>query len=291
MYRAALAALATTLALPAAAEAQAACLIGPAPTFDPADAETVAGIVCSHLRKEGIAVGEPAFEATGEAWRVNLRPLGHKVFLSLQHVDANGAIEAESDLLLTGIEETPVAAPRLVRAIVEDKSVDKTATVSTLVGEETRRYQKKFGESFFGLGLVGIAVPGTNVVPGAGFLLRWGFESEDFAALSDLRFAAGSNDGDEAAFFAFGVGGRWFFLPTNVTPFLGGGVGWSAFEVEDGDYNGSKTGLGAFVEVGIEALRLYESRLSLDVRAELPFYDLPGDKYYVPLTVGASYYF
>ena len=302
MHRTAAAAFAALLTLPAAAAADAACLIGPHGGIPPEDAETVASIVCGQLRKQGEQVGDPVIDAGGrDAWRVAMRPLGEKIFLSLQRIDASGAVGAESEVLLREIEEVPTAAPRLVKSAVTGKPIETTATVESLVGEETRKHRKRDGESFFGLGFMAMGVPGTDVLGAAGLLARWSFETEDFGVLTDLRLGGGGAGDDSANFFSLGVGGRWFLGPGNVSPFLGVGVGWMAVEVDHSAFKGDQSGAGAWVELGVEALRFYESRLSVDLRAELPFFELHDDgfwddeprssSYYVPVTLGVTYYF
>ncbi len=283
---------AALLASPALASAEATCLIGPHPGIHDADAETVAAIVCDNLRKAGVALGEPVeVETLGtETFRVSLRPLGRQLYVSLQRVDAAGAVVRGSELMLHEIEEAPVAAPRLVRAVLEDKPVEQTAAVDNLVGEETRQFRKKDGETLVGLGFLGIAIPGTDVVPGGGFTFRTMYETVDFAVLGDLRLVGGSPSDDSAVFFGLGVGARWFLSDQNWSPFLGAGMGWTALSVDVPGPNGSGTGLGAWAEVGIEALRFYESRLSIDARVELPMYELERAGYYVPITFGATYF-
>jgi hypothetical protein len=297
--------LATLLfALPSAAQG-ASCLVVPNPGVEVADTETVAQIVCAELRRQGEAVGEPTYDASGERWRVGVRPLGRKVFLSLQRVRGDGSIGEEGEILLSEIEEVPVAAPRLVESVRTGKPMAATASVDTLVGEETRKYRKKGGESFFGLGFMGIGVPGTDVVPGGGLILRWSFETVDFGVLGDLRVVGGSHGDDSALLFSAGVGGRWFLSESNWSPFLGLGVGWTGLNLDHAkeNFKGSQLGMGGWLEFGVEALRFYESRLSLDLRAELPFFELDHEtwdwedgpksrrKYYVPLTFAVVYSF
>lgn len=254
--------------------------------------------MCSQLRQQGVHVSDPVYDGEGEQYRIRIRPLGEKIFLSLQHMGAGGELIREREVVLAEIEETPVAAPRLVEAVRTGKEVGQTATVDSLVGEETRQYRKMGGETFFGLGFMGLAVPGTDVVPGAGILLRWSFETQDFGVVGDLRLVGGSPGDDTAVLFGAGVGGRWFLSNGNWSPFLGAGLGWLVLDVDaPGHFNGGQNGLGTWVEVGVETLRFYETRLSLDLRVELPFYELEhhfnsSDRsYYVPITFGVSYSF
>lgn len=230
---------------------------------------------------------------------MNLRPLGRKVLLSLQYVGQTGAVQREGELLLNEIEETPFGAQRLVTAVLDGRDVSSTATVANLVGDEIRERRKKDGEHFFGLGLMGLAVPGTDMVAGGGLIIRWSFETTGLGILADLRFAGGSPSDDEATMVAIGVGGRWFLSPGSWSPFLGTGLWFGEFNVhEKGEFHGDQSGLGTWLEVGFEVLRLYDSRLSFELRAEPVFYELRSSgmegrnrRYYLPLTFGLTYMF
>lgn len=290
------------LALPTFAWANSTCVLGSHPSISDADAETVASIVCGEVRKFGVrGLGQPQAvpPETGEIFRVSMRPLGQTIFLSLSH-EQDGLLIYSSQLTLREIEEVPVAAPRLAEAVMLQKPVSRTASVDSLVGDETRKYHKKYGEFFFDLGIVGLAVPGTDVVGGAGITFGGSFETEDFAVLADLRFSGGTPSDDSAMFSSIGVGGRYYFTESNWAPFLTGGLAFTHLEVEKkvkleddewdewGHDSSDKGGLGAWVGIGIQALRHYRSRLTLDIRAELPFFEV-GEKYYVPITAALTY--
>lgn len=285
------------LAIPGLARAEAVCLIGSHANITEADAETSAAIVCDELRKRGvIGLSEPRGDATAaaEVYRVTLRPLGEQVYLSLAQ-EMNGAIVSQGQLMLRRIEEVPVAAPRLAEAVLSGKNVAQTATVSSLVGQESRQ-----GKFFFNFGIVGMALPRTDVIGAAGLSFGGAFETEDFAVLSDLHFTVGQPSDDEALFTSFGVGGRYYLGGGNWSPFFTGGFAFNALSVgvkrkkdfgwgsEEGLDNHSQSGLGAWAGLGIQALRHYESRLTVDLRAGLPFFEV-GDKYYVPITLGVTY--
>jgi len=287
------------LALPAFAHAEVGCVAGDSPGMSPVDVETVVQIVCGQLRRQGVPVSE-ARGAEGEHWRVNLRPIGRKVILTLQQVGTDGRIRREGELLLNEVEEAPIGAPRLVTAVLEGRDVSSTATVDSLVGDEVRQKKKKDGEHFFGLGLLTVSVPDTDVFAGGGLVLRWAFETPRLGVLADLRFAGGSPRDDEASTVSFGVGGRWFTSAGSWSPFLGLGLQFTGVDVkEKGVFSGSQSGMGAWLEVGFELLRLYESRLGLELRAEPAFFELersqgtegPSRKYYLPITFGITYLF
>src|SRR5690606_37857712 len=225
--------------------------------------------------------------------------------LTLQHVGADGVIRREGELMLNEIEEAPVGAPRLVTSVLEDRDISSTATVATLVGDEVRTQRKKDGEHLFGLGLLTISVPGTDVFAGGGLALRWAFETPNLGVLADLGFAGGSPADDDAGMFGIGVGGRWLTSPGRWSPFVGAGLQHTVRSGrERGKFSGSQNGMGAWLEIGVELLRLYESRLSFELRAEPAFFKLEEDddwfeeddrdprrRYYVPITFGITYLF
>src|SRR5690606_9971082 len=89
------------------------------------------------------------------------------------------------------------AAPRLVAAVLEEGEGSRVARTYAMVDHRPR--EKEGGDHFFGLGLMGLAVPGTDLYAGAGFILRWTFETPDFGVVSDFRFGGGSPGEDTAS--------------------------------------------------------------------------------------------
>ena len=85
-------ALLVLLVIPAVVQAAdpaptiAVCLIGDHPGIPESDAQTAALLVCDELRKQGISVTDPVYEATASAsaYRVVLRRLGEKIFRALE---------------------------------------------------------------------------------------------------------------------------------------------------------------------------------------------------------------
>lgn len=302
--------LSALVACPALAGA-AECLMGSMKGIPEADAETVADIICDAIRARGIDVAQPSFDARGgEAYRIDARPLGSKLFLTVTHVGTEGGNLARATLDVMAIEEVPVAAPRLAEMILDRKSADQTAKVSSLVGDETRQYQKKAGETLWGLGFSGIAVPGADVFPGMGLVFRGTFETEDFGIVGDLRITGGDKKAviDQATIFSASINGRYFFLDGGWSPYIGGGLGWAALTLVNDDLDTSDSGMGGNVEFGFEFLRFYKSRLQVDFRVDLPFFDLrqPDEsdwdwrtgqttsrsgnrKYVTPMTFGVTY--
>lgn len=272
----------------AAPGAKVPCVAGARTGVPEADAETARALVCAALARQGLAI-EPAAAGdaaagTAERYRVDLRPLGDAVILTVAQERPVGTEVDARTLSLASIEEVPVAAERIARALKAGEPVAETATVDSLVGEETRQYQKKHGEFFWSLGIAGgyALNADSGIVPGLAF---GGFYETSRVAIGvDLRFVAGKDDGAGTAAMSFGVGARWFLTDTDFSPFVGGGLSFLTISTDGTDDGGdyeelSKTGLGAKVELGVEALRLHESRLIAALQVDVPFFELERDDY------------
>ena len=282
------------------------CSLGTHAGIPDADAETAASIVCAELSKHAT---QP-----GASYRVGLGKLGSVVILSLTMESSPGVIQEHKQLQLSGIEEVAVAAPRVVDAVVNGTPVSQTQKVDNVVGEEARTPKKKPGSAHFAAGLIGVLPPLSHgAAPAPGIDLALHYETTSFAAGVGLRGAGGKPDKTELGYFALTVGGRYYLSDADISPYVGGGFAWSWLSVHGDGFSGEKSGLGAFGEVGVEALRSHRSHLTLGLRADLPFYSLQGTDvnasaptgyggytnytttttslYYVPITVGLTFTF
>ena len=167
-------------------------------------------------------------------------------------------------------------------------------------------YAKKYGETLFAFGVLGYALP-DETLAGYGVFGRLYYEAERYAVGLDLRLGtSGDSDGD-SSLIGVSVGGRYFLNADDISPFVGGGAGilWlgqkrnygsapmstSGYYPED-DYRTqlSGSGLAAYGEVGVEFLRMHNTRLDALLRADAPFFDLEGDghhRYTVPISLPA----
>ena len=288
------------------------CLIGDHPGLPESDAQTAALLVCDELRKQGISITDPVYEApaSANAYRLVLRRLGEKIIVRLSHENPVGTIITERQLTLANIEEMIPAAPRLVNALVHNKPIDDTVDMETVTEQEARELRKISGESMWNVGILGTFVPGTDIAAEPGYEWGWSYQTPAYAVGTEFRGSGsdGDEDSDEFSFFAWSIGGRYFFNKQNISPYVGGGfsiinVSYEAKEkrsernqpsfssddwwyADDWDYNGdSDSGLGAYGVAGIEALRLTESRLKLELRIDRPFFSLPS-KDIMPITFG-----
>ena len=296
----------------AQADDPAICLIDDHPGILESDAQTAAMLVCDELRKQGISITDPVYEApaSANAYRVVLRRLGEKIFVRLSQEKPVGTIITERQLTLANIEEMIPAAPRLVNALVHNKPIDDTVDMETVTEQEARELRKISGESMWNVGILGTFIPGTDIAGEPGFEFGWSYETPSYAVGTEYRFSGsdGDEDSDDFFFYAWSIGGRYFFNKQNISPYVGGGfsiinVSYEAKEKRpvrtqpsfssdpwgyDDDLwydDDSDSGLGAYAVVGIEALRLTESRLKLELRIDRPFFSLPS-KDIMPITFG-----
>lgn len=208
-------------AVPAVAQtdAPAVCLIGDHPGIPESDAQTAALLVCDELRKQGISVSDPVFEAppSANAYRVILRRLGEKIIVRLSHESPVGTIITERQLTLANIEEMIPAAPKLVEALVHDKSIDDVVDIETVTEQEARELRKISGEFHFNLGFFGSFLPGTDLNGTPGYRIGWSYELPTYAVETEGRIISGEDSGDTLGFAAFSVGMLYFFSKQNVS--------------------------------------------------------------------------
>ena len=251
-------------------------------------------LVCDELRKQGISVSDPVYEAptSANAYRVVLRRLGEKIIVRLSQENPIGTIISERQITLANIEEMIPAAPRLVDALVHDKPIDATVDMETVTEQEARELRKISGESLWNVGIFGTFIPGTNIAAEPGMELGWSYEVPSYAVGTESRVSGGAGDEEDSEiffFFAFSIGGRYFFNKRNISPYAGGGLTIVSTSYRGEYYYDSEddAGLGAYGVVGIEALRFTESRLKFELRVDRPFFTLESQDI-MPITLGIS---
>ena len=279
------------------------CVIGAHPGLKAADAQTATLLICDELRKQGVPVGVPTYDAPKNAtiYRSAFHRLGKKILVRLSEELPADSIVADRQLMVGKIEEITKAAPRLVDALVHRKTIEATASIDSVVAQDAPEMRKKQGDFLWNVGIFGSFVPGTDILAKPGMEMGGFYETEQIAVGTQFRFSGGTMGNDSLVYVSFGIGGRYFFNKSNLSPYVGGGLAWGtlAFSTDspDGDQfdNEGDTGLGTYAVVGLEFLRLYESRLMLELRVDAPLYRLHDQdsvgktKYVVPLTLGISY--
>ena len=278
------------------------------------DAQSAALLVAIELRKQGISVGDPVYEAhvSASVYQVSFRRLGGKILVRLTQETPIGTIIIERQLWITNIEEIIEAAPRLVDALVHKKSIASTVDIESVVEGDTPVTRKITGESLWTMGLFGTSIPGTNLNSELGVEAGLSYERPTYAVETEFRLTGGEEPGgtsfilDSFIFGSWSIGGRYFFNKQNISPYVGGGLALvgttyrtkiinlerdsfsDEWDYYDSDITIGDTGMGAYVIAGIEILRLSRNRLKLELRVDRPFFQLPIQDI-MPITLGIFY--
>lgn len=291
-------ALGALLAAPAVASAAATprCVVGAHAGVPDSEARVATGMVCDEVRKAGVPVvdaDDDGGDASGDVYRVQLQHFGRTMIVRLSF-ERDGQVLRAERLTLAAIDEVPTVAPRLATAVVTGKPLEETAHVDDLSQGETRKYEKKAGETLWGVGLVGFGTLSGGGSVGPGIALSVMYETPTFGAGIGYTFGTtdtGSSGGarEELSQHALHVFGRYFLGRGDVSPYLGAGLGYTALESNYSDYGSSGNystytyrrldgnGFGAFASVGLEMLRLHKVRLGIEARVDVPFYSLRGE--------------
>jgi hypothetical protein len=236
------------------------------------EASASADLVCEELKRASGGRG---------GYEVALSTLGRLVIVTASRRETGESITVRTD----GVEEIPVAATRIAEALARDRQLADTQRVGNLLVEETRRIRTKPGEAKFLAGVSHLRSPGHGAA-GASVTLGMMYAGARFSLPVEARFGWAGDGSQEAAlhFFSASVGGRGYLTTRDVSPYVGGGLGlltldaWGDPSPND-RFTAERTGLGAYLEVGIEALRLHRARVALAVRADIPTYSLHSEEY------------
>jgi hypothetical protein len=301
-------ALAQPAQLPGAGDAPAppapsACQLVEHRGVDAGDASTAARLICSEL----VQAGAPATAR----YRVAFGTLGTLVILSVDREGETPGSTADSrSMTLHGIEEVRIAAPRIAESFVHGGPLADTQTVDNLVDEEARVPRSRPGKVHFAVGLAGAFTPfgdGLGVAPAAILDLHYGMSQLEIGG--SLRFGGGSgSSGDHptpsGSIVSASIGARYFTSNKEVSPYAGGGLAYSYFSVTlPGGFDGASSGLGAYLDAGVEILRTHHAHLALGARLDAPFFALnerassspgtavspapPSSMYYAPVSLEA----
>ncbi len=250
------------------------------------DAEAVEAIVCAEVHEQ----------APYGRHRIRIAKLGGKVVLTLVSEREAGGPRIEKQLVLSGLDEVPVAAPRLVEATADAKPVAETQTVTNVVGQEARVPKKKASEVHAWLGIVAAAAPGGGT--GAGAHLGLSAGSDRWSFVGDLRLAGQAFAEPAAAaltIFSLGLlepkpegelsyvslsgGVRHHFAATDTSPFLGTGVALDHVGRDPEGYGKAKnTGVAGYAELGLDLMRTHVVGGAIALRFDAPAFTLVQTK-------------
>lgn len=170
---------------------------------------------------------------------------------------------------------TRIALPTFVSTLVLAATVTASQPVSAQGSTTSPRRQGEF--------MLGLGVPfGTTLRKQAAFsygaAVKLAYEMEQARIDGTILFQTSAGTREELYLGAATVEAHYLFLRSNVTPYVGGGLGYC---VADDAYTSLRHGLVFDVVVGVELFRLYSLRLLFDVRVGFPSFELGGS--YVPL--------
>lgn len=244
----------------------------------------IRNLAASELRRRGIAVSEDRrTEGTRPldasltalvadlgarrlfALRVGGR-LGAKIPLSLEEIAPDTLLPVyAASMTALGLEECDVVTARLVQSVVDRKSVESTAQMTTVTATESKPFAKKPGERFWFVGLPVALYSGGSPF---GLSVGYGYEAENFR----INATAGgfSRTGEGIGYLALEA--AWIPLQGEWSPYLGAGLGYMG---------ANNSGMGGLVEGGLEAFRLHGVRGLLGVQALVPFFDTSRTTYTV----------
>lgn len=282
------------------------CSLGDHAGVDDADAATVRDFFAHELANRHAGAG---------TYEVRLGKLGGRILLVLEEKHPDRTVD-ERRTLISGVEEVPVAAPRLIDALISSKPLEETQNASNVLTAESRTPTMKQGRMGFAGGIIGATPLTMQSGFAAGGELGIIYEAEHFALTGHGRLASGSSGGQsQFTYFNLGVGARYFVTDGDFAPYLGGGAGFSVYAMSptsssysSGSYDASgnytyaatppsysANGMNLYGEVGIEAFRTHRAAMFAAARLDAPLFMVSStdgntttNKYAMPvsLTVG-----
>jgi hypothetical protein len=242
------------------------CFVGGHAGIDDADARTTTELVCDELRQK---------KADPGIYDVRLGKLGGRILMVVTE-RANGE---DRRLLIQSFDEVPIAAPRLVNALVNHTSLEETQNVDNVVSAEARAVKVKPSPGGASIGLVGMS--GIGLAPGAagGFDVGVMFRHEHISFGGHGRAGGIGSGNNKLGFASLDLGVRYHLGEGDTTPFVGGGLGFAYFQAnrENGDLTGS--GFEGVAEVGVDCFRANRVGAVISLRADLPLFALAGHAY------------
>lgn len=260
------------------------CSLGDHPGIDPDEAKTAADVLCHELAKVG---------ATNSVHEIRFGKLGGKLLVTVASREGNKYDERRT--LLAGMDELPVAAPRLAGALADGRSLEETRNVDNVLASEARSPKVQRGQMGFDGGIFGMTGLGAASGGAGGVHLGLLYRAGSFGISSHGR-AGGIGSGEKKISTAsIDFGGRYYLTNADIAPFVGVGVGLSYFELQREkapSLDGS--GFGAYGVVGLEMFRSQHAALSASLRIDAPFYELGSAsdaRYVAPLSLNVGLVF
>lgn len=262
---------------------------------DSMTAQVASGLLLSELRAEGVSVHdrrdisptESPEEATsyltgsGAEFAVygSLLQLGNKILVEVNVAEvATAEITFTDRLSSETTEDLDTVIRRLARGIATGKKADATATVGTVTAAEARAPRRR--TSFSSIGLrAGYMWPtsdswaGVTKMVAVDLVYRYETPKWELEVIPLLGIRGGSTDGNSAGDWAIlDFSFHYFLTPTDISPYLGGGLGFHSVAAEEDGHDDSETGFAINAGGGVMFFRTYDFRLTADLRYQYVTY-------------------
>jgi hypothetical protein len=256
--------------------------------IDRDDAVTTGDVVCHALDAHHAAAG---------AYDIRLGKLGTRLLFVIAQRETGD----ERRLFINGIEEVPIAADRLVDALVTGKKFDETLKVDNVVSAEARVPLRRDTQVSMFMGLSAITALGIPSSPSSGISLGLDFRVQNLAL--ELQGHAGGigSDANLLGYATASIGGRYYLSDADTAGFVGGGISLAYFQSNQQNgpnYTGS--GLAGYGELGVAFLRASRIGALAALRADLPMFSFTqaaepgwsgGSVYAVPISIDVGLLF
>jgi hypothetical protein len=243
------------------------CEVSDYASVDPEDAHTTADLVCHALATR---------HATPGVYDIRIGKLGSKVLLAVTDRSSGD----DRRLFLEGIEEAPVAADRLAKALVEHTTLEQTQNADNTVnaGSSAAEHRRVQVSWFIGGSIVESL--GVTSSPSAGIEGDVEFRLHRLSLLLQLRAGGIASASAVTSYGSADVGARYYGTDDDIAPFAGGGLSFATFSVSQSSAsNYSGAGPAAYGEVGIGFLRSSFVGAIVSLRADVPMFTLNQNNY------------
>lgn len=249
------------------------------------DAIAIEEVVCSEAR---------AKNKTTAKLRVRVSKLGGQIIVRL--TSPNSSMDRQ--IIVSNVEEVVVAAPRLIDASLEARTVAETENVDNIVGGEVRNAKAKKSRVNANLGVIGTGT--TSADPSAGLMMaitagdaRWSFVTDvrlTGDALEDTVGIAGQvaslgiwkpKKDAPSSFGSLAGGVRHHLNGGSTAIYVGMGIGLDHVSIRRNDQQRTElknTGLGSYAEIGLDVLRTNTVGGTVAFRFDAPFFAVQGER-------------
>lgn len=178
-------------------------------------------------------------------------------------------------------EDLDVVIGRLAKGIVKGGPITENSDIRSVTAHEAPKLRRKKANSYFGVTIAGQLLSGTEegLLPGMG--IYWLYDNRNLLLDLSLQFNVRNGEGISG----LNIAAYYPLLDEDITPFLGGGLGFNAVEVHSGEKNewgesthgGSEEGITAFVGTGLLMGRTSSVALRADLKYVVATFEVDGE--------------